>query len=293
LSFVQLAGGGAHSAALLSDGSILAWGLNDRGQCTPPVLPPGVSFVSVSAGWHYTVALCSDGSAVAFGDNAFGQCNVPTLSPGVSFVDIQSRGEHTVARLSDGSSLAWGRNSEEQCNIPALAPGEKFAQLAAGWQHSIGLTEPLCPAPLSYCTAKLNSLGCMPTIGSSGTPSATAASGFAVNATNMINNKSCLMFYGTTGQSSGAFQGGILCVKAPVKRTPGTTTGGNPPPNDCSGAPSIDMTAFAVGALGGTPLSALTVPGTVVTCQWWGRDPGFAAPINTQLTNGLQYTICP
>jgi hypothetical protein len=147
--------------------------------------------------------------------------------------------------------------------------------------------------PTTFCTAKTTGNGCVPAIGSSGTPSATAGSGFLVNATNMINNKSCLMFYGTTGQGSGAFQGGILCVKAPIKRTPGTNTGGNPPPNDCSGAPAIDMNAFAVGSLGGTPLAALTVPGTVVTCQWWGRDPGFAAPNNTQLTDGLQYTICP
>jgi hypothetical protein len=147
--------------------------------------------------------------------------------------------------------------------------------------------------PTTFCTAKTTSNGCVPAIGSIGTPSASAGSGFLVSASNTINNQSCLLFYGTNGQGSGAFQGGILCVKAPIKRTPGTTTGGNPPPSDCSGAPAIDMNAFAIGSLGGTPLAALTVPGTVVTCQWWGRDPGFAAPNNTQLTNGLQYTICP
>jgi len=150
-----------------------------------------------------------------------------------------------------------------------------------------------CPLPTSYCTAKLNSVGCNPAMGSSGTPSASAGSGFIVTATNMINNKSCLLFYGVTGQAALPFQAGTLCVAPPVKRTPGTVTGGNPPPNDCSGAPVIDMNLFAVGGLGGSPLAALTVAGTVVNCQWWGRDPGFAAPDNTQLTNGLQYTVCP
>jgi hypothetical protein len=80
-------------------------------------------------------------------------------------------------------------------------------------------------------------------------------------------------------------------VKAPIKRTTATTTGGNPPPNDCSGAPSLDMNLFAVGGLGGTPSPALLVPGSVINCQWWGRDPGFPAPNNTQLSDGLQYTV--
>jgi len=145
----------------------------------------------------------------------------------------------------------------------------------------------------SYCTAKTNSQGCVPAIGFSGCSSASAGSGFVVDGTNLINNKSCLLFYGVSGQAALPFQGGTLCVKAPVRRTPGTNTLGNPPPNDCSGAPTIDMNLFAVGGLGGTPLAALTIPGTLVDCQWWGRDPGFPAPNNTQLTDALEFVVGP
>ena len=147
--------------------------------------------------------------------------------------------------------------------------------------------------PTVYCTAKVNSLGCTPTIGSTGVPSASAGSGFVVAASQVLNNKNGLLFYGTNGQAALPYQAGTLCVKSPIKRTPAGNSGGNPPPNDCSGVFSIDMNLFAVGGLGGTPLAALSVPGTIVNCQWWGRDPGFVAPNNTTLSDGLEYSVCP
>jgi hypothetical protein len=163
----------------------------------------------------------------------------------------------------------------------------------AEFDNFIGGDGQFAPPPTNYCTAKITANSCAPSISWTGTASATAGSGFLVKGTNFINNKSCLLFYGVSGQGATPFQGGFLCVKSPIKRTPGTNTFGNPPPNDCSGVPGIDMNLFAVGGGGGTPLAALTVPGTVVDCQWWGRDPGFVAPNNTQLSNGLEYTVGP
>jgi hypothetical protein len=143
-----------------------------------------------------------------------------------------------------------------------------------------------------YCTAKLNSLGCLPVIASTGVPSATAGAGFVVSDSLVRNNKNGLLLYGTSGRVAIAFQGGTLCVKSPIRRTPGSNSGGTPAPiNDCTGLYEIDMNAYAVGALGGNPLPALTVPGTTVDCQWWGRDPGFAAPNNTTLSAGLEYVV--
>jgi len=151
-----------------------------------------------------------------------------------------------------------------------------------------------CAGPIaaSYCTSKQNSLGCTPLIAGLGTASASASNGFTLSASNVRNNKSGLLFYGVSGRSGAAFQGGFLCVKAPIKRTPAVNSGGGGG-NTCLGVYSIDMNAFARGALGGTPLPALSVAGTLVNCQWWGRDPGFVAPNNTTLSGGLEYLICP
>jgi hypothetical protein len=146
-----------------------------------------------------------------------------------------------------------------------------------------------CANMLVHCTPKVNSLGCMPAIGFSGLPSASQPFGFTVRANNVRNNKAGLLFYGTNGAQNVPFQGGSLCIKPPIKRTTSVNSGGTPPPSsDCTGVYALDMNAFAASQGG-----AISQPGSVVQVQWWGRDPGFPAPNNTALSEGLQYTVCP
>ena len=147
--------------------------------------------------------------------------------------------------------------------------------------------------PTVYCTAKTNSLGCTPTISSTGAPFAANTSGFVVSGSQVRNNKNGLLFYGAnTGQAATSFQGGTLCVKTPIKRTQAVNSGGNPlPANDCSGVYSIDMNAFAYQAGPPIPPAVLQIAGTTMNVQFWGRDPGFSAPNNTTLTDGLEYII--
>ena len=102
----------------------------------------------------------------------------------------------------------------------------------------------LCPPPVRYCVAKTNSLGCVPMIDSTGTPSTTVLSGFVITDGNVRNNKHGLLFYSINGRNDVPFQGGRLCVASPIRRTPGVNSGGNPPPNDCSGVYAIDFASF-------------------------------------------------
>ena len=229
----------------------------------------------------------SDGSVVAWGYNDYGQCNVPALPAGLTYVEIAAGDDHTVARRSDGSVVAWGDNTYGQCNVPALPAGLTYVEVAAGDTHTVARYGP--PSSVTvYCTAKINSLGCTPSIGASGGASATAGNGFLVTGIEIRNNKDGFLFYGVNGAAAVPFLGGTKCVSAPIRRTPLQSSGGAPAPaEDCSGIYALDMNAFAVGAAGGNPLPALTTPGTVVHCQWWGRDPGFIAT----LSDGLTYTI--
>jgi hypothetical protein len=194
-------------------------------------------------------------------------------------------------------TLPWFGSS---ATSPTLAAGFWYCHIQArDVAGNSGATQHLGPFVVvpggvmsTYCTAKTNSLGCVSTLGWSGTPSATAASGFVVTCSNVLNQKSGQLIYSLTGANSAPFQGGVLCVAPPVRRTVIVNSGGNPSGNDCSGVFSLDFNTFARGGYSPNPAPELSLPGTIVNLQWWGRDTGFAAPNNTSLSRGMQIVMC-
>jgi len=137
--------------------------------------------------------------------------------------------------------------------------------------------------PAIYCTSKVNSMGCTPSIGATGTPSATAGSGFVLTTTNELDNKFGLYFYSKSGANNAPFQGGILCGLPPLVRTPVQNSGGTPP---CGGAYTMDFNAYVAG--GADPA---LVAGQQVWLQTWSRDP--ASPSTTNLSDAITFTLCP
>ena len=61
---VGIAAGEFHSLAIKSDGTVVAWGKSDGGECTPPTGLSGVS--KVAAGSNYSLALKTDGTLVTW-----------------------------------------------------------------------------------------------------------------------------------------------------------------------------------------------------------------------------------
>lgn len=144
-----------------------------------------------------------------------------------------------------------------------------------------------CPLPPRvFCTAKTNSLGCVPQIAFTGSASLTSASAFTIGAANILNNKTGTLFYGTNGPAAVPFQGGQLCSVGPHRRTPYQSSGGSSSGDDCTGAFSLDFRAHLQSGVD----PALTL-GVRVDAQYWSRDPQDAH--TTNLTDAVEFVICP
>jgi parallel beta-helix repeat protein len=128
-----LAARGNHCLALMTNGTVVAWGDNAFGESTVPTNL--VNAVAISAGYLHSVALCADGSVTAWGDDTFGQTNVP---PGLTNVVAIAAGDfHTLALLSNGRVVAWGDDSFGQTSVPEGLSG--VAGIACGYYHNLAL----------------------------------------------------------------------------------------------------------------------------------------------------------
>jgi alpha-tubulin suppressor-like RCC1 family protein len=176
-----IAAGGEHSLALLSDGTVIAWGADESGQLgndealesqPAPVRVAeleGVQAIAASSG--HSLALLEDGSVRAWGGNFWGQLGnggdtdepTPVRVEGIDdAVAIAAGVFHSLALLGDGTVRSWGGNTSGQLGIGTIAaqePGEELGpgesarspvevpglanvqQIAAGQEHSLALLE--------------------------------------------------------------------------------------------------------------------------------------------------------
>ena len=212
--------------------------------------------------------------------------------PGKGFAAIYSGA--TGSRLT----TVFGTNNERIGDAlgGALADfdGDGFDEFAiAGWSSDTGGTDTgvvklyrLFPVgPTTYCTAKLNSLGCTPSIWFSGAPDESSTAPFLITASNFINQKTGLLFY-SHAPASQAFQGGFKCAASPTVRSGALNSGGSASGSDCTGTYSFDFNARIQSGV-----DPSLVAGAECYAQYWSRDPQSAS--TTSLSNALRFVISP
>jgi alpha-tubulin suppressor-like RCC1 family protein len=170
-----VAGGTYHSLALLADGTLRAWGQNNRGQVgngatNDPIAPPaqvvGLSnLLAASGGYDHSLALKADGTVWGWGDNTRGelglgaydtntgyyipfQTNLAQTIPGLtSIVAIAAGDGFSLAVKTDRTLWVWGANWNGQLgdgtnlstNVPHLSALSNIAAVSAGRYFAMAL----------------------------------------------------------------------------------------------------------------------------------------------------------
>lgn len=132
-----------------------------------------------------------------------------------------------------------------------------------------------------YCTPKINSQGCSPSITVDGIASLSIGDNCFVRATQVINQKFGILFWGTA-QNNAPFLGGTLCAQPPLRRTTPRNSGGNVGPDDCSGSYEFHFSQSYMNTEG-------IAPGTRVHAQFWSRDP--VASFQVGLSNAVAFDV--
>lgn len=127
----QIAAGDDHNVGIKADGTLLAFGRNNSGQCD---IGSWTDIIQLAPGYNQTVGLKSDGTAVAVGQNYFGECEVGSWT---DIVQVAAGDTHSVGLKSDGTVVAAGNNAHNQCNIGAWSD---IVKISAGGGYQDGIT---------------------------------------------------------------------------------------------------------------------------------------------------------
>ena len=129
---VAIAAAGDNTVGLRADGTVVAAGGNDYGQCS---LSKWESIVSIEAGGSHTVGVNRNGRVIAAGNDLNGQSN---LADWTDVIQIAAGKTHTAGLREDGTVVAAGLKLGGQCGVEAWTD---IVAIAAGAGHTLGLKE--------------------------------------------------------------------------------------------------------------------------------------------------------
>lgn len=218
---------------------------------------------------------------------------VTGLASVIGFHGVNVGGQLSSSGLAFGSNgvlYSLGSTSASTTGLYQVDPLTGAATVIANLSQQFGANGGLAfapdGAPQTFCTAKVNSQGCTPAIQAAGSASLSSAAPFHVLATNVLNQRTGLLFYGYAPLAA-PFQGGFKCAADPVRRTALQNAGGTPSPtNDCSGGYVFDFNVLVQSGV-----DPQLVLGQRVVAQYWSRDPMSAS--TTGLTDAVQFHVLP
>ncbi len=229
-----------------------------------------------------------------------------TLAVGAPYSDdVGSRSGSLYVFARDlGGSSAWGElskitASDAQSNDQlGLSVGLSGGTVISGSRHhthpepGMGagyLFEANAVAPDGYCTAGTSASGCQAMLSYAGAPSATASSGFVIQAVDVEGGKDGLFLYGTNGRqavpwgNTGSFQ----CVVPPARR--GGLLTGSGTSGQCDGSFGQDLNARWCSTC--PKPSHNPGPGALLQVQLWYRDPQNPFNRTSSLSAALEFCV--
>ncbi len=176
--------GASHTCAVLDDGNVRCWGLNDSGQlgyastvsigdnepvdaAGPVDLGAGRSAIAISSGGEHTCVVLDNGRVRCWGSGVYGQLGNGNLSaigddetpgsiatvdlgPGRTATAIAAGIYHTCARLDDASVRCWGNGADGRlghCSRADIGDDETPGSIGPVDIGFGGIACPVAPAP--------------------------------------------------------------------------------------------------------------------------------------------------